>query len=50
MDPGPPLLACLWHGLEYDIATGQSFMGAWARKPVGPQVRRQGPARAGSPR
>jgi nitrite reductase/ring-hydroxylating ferredoxin subunit len=27
MDPGPPLLACPWHGWEYDIATGQSFMG-----------------------
>jgi nitrite reductase/ring-hydroxylating ferredoxin subunit len=24
---GPPLLACPWHGWEYDIATGQSFMG-----------------------
>lgn len=28
MDSGPPLLACPWHGWEYDIATGQSFMGA----------------------
>ncbi|HEY3879090.1 MAG TPA: Rieske 2Fe-2S domain-containing protein [Trebonia sp.] len=27
LDPGPPLLACPWHGWEYDIATGQSFMG-----------------------
>ncbi|MBO0824484.1 MAG: Rieske 2Fe-2S domain-containing protein [Actinobacteria bacterium] len=27
MDTGPPLLACPWHGWEYDIATGQSFMG-----------------------
>ena len=27
MAPGPPLLACPWHGWEYDIATGQSFMG-----------------------
>jgi nitrite reductase/ring-hydroxylating ferredoxin subunit len=27
MDAGPPLLACPWHGWEYDIATGQSFMG-----------------------
>lgn len=27
MDPGPPLLACPWHGWEYDLATGQSFMG-----------------------
>jgi nitrite reductase/ring-hydroxylating ferredoxin subunit len=27
MDPGPPLLACPWHGWEYDITTGQSFMG-----------------------
>jgi nitrite reductase/ring-hydroxylating ferredoxin subunit len=27
MDSGPPLLACPWHGWEYDIATGQSFMG-----------------------
>jgi nitrite reductase/ring-hydroxylating ferredoxin subunit len=26
-DGGPPLLACPWHGWEYDIATGQSFMG-----------------------
>jgi nitrite reductase/ring-hydroxylating ferredoxin subunit len=26
-DSGPPLLACPWHGWEYDIATGQSFMG-----------------------
>jgi nitrite reductase/ring-hydroxylating ferredoxin subunit len=24
---GPPLLACPWHGWEYDLATGQSFMG-----------------------
>ncbi|MCI4361369.1 MAG: Rieske 2Fe-2S domain-containing protein, partial [Thermoplasmata archaeon] len=27
MDPGVPLLACPWHGWEYDLATGQSFMG-----------------------
>jgi nitrite reductase/ring-hydroxylating ferredoxin subunit len=27
IDPGPPLLACPWHGWEYDIETGQSFMG-----------------------
>ena len=27
MGSGPPLLACPWHGWEYDIATGQSFMG-----------------------
>jgi len=27
IDSGPPLLACPWHGWEYDIATGQSFMG-----------------------
>src|SRR5690242_12859080 len=27
MADGPPLLACPWHGWEYDIATGQSFMG-----------------------
>ncbi len=27
MDTGAPLLACPWHGWEYDIATGQSFMG-----------------------
>ena len=27
MDPGPPLIACPWHGWEYDLATGQSFMG-----------------------
>jgi nitrite reductase/ring-hydroxylating ferredoxin subunit len=27
MDSGPPLLACPWHGWEYDLATGQSFMG-----------------------
>lgn len=27
MDSGPPLLACPWHGWEYDIATGQSFTG-----------------------
>ncbi|MBO0832335.1 MAG: Rieske 2Fe-2S domain-containing protein [Actinobacteria bacterium] len=27
LDTGPPLLACPWHGWEYDIATGQSFMG-----------------------
>jgi nitrite reductase/ring-hydroxylating ferredoxin subunit len=26
-DSGPPLLACPWHGWEYDITTGQSFMG-----------------------
>ena len=25
--PGPPLIACPWHGWEYDLATGQSFMG-----------------------
>ena len=24
---GPPLLACPWHGWEYDLATGQSFIG-----------------------
>jgi nitrite reductase/ring-hydroxylating ferredoxin subunit len=27
---GPMLLACPWHGWEYDLATGQSFMGAAA--------------------
>jgi len=27
MEPGPPLIACPWHGWEYDLATGQSFMG-----------------------
>lgn len=27
MAPGPPLLACPWHGWEYDLATGQSFLG-----------------------
>ena len=27
MDDSPPLLACPWHGWEYDLATGQSFMG-----------------------
>ena len=27
LDDGPPLLACPWHGWEYDLATGQSFMG-----------------------
>jgi len=27
VDDGPPLLACPWHGWEYDLATGQSFMG-----------------------
>jgi nitrite reductase/ring-hydroxylating ferredoxin subunit len=27
MADGPPLLACPWHGWEYDLATGQSFMG-----------------------
>src|SRR5215475_11365320 len=27
IDPGQPLLACPWHGWEYDLATGQSFMG-----------------------
>ncbi|MGH3298291.1 MAG: Rieske (2Fe-2S) protein [Trebonia sp.] len=27
MDQGPPLIACPWHGWEYDLATGQSFMG-----------------------
>jgi len=26
LESGPPLLACPWHGWEYDIATGQSFM------------------------
>ena len=24
---GPPLITCPWHGWEYDLATGQSFMG-----------------------
>jgi nitrite reductase/ring-hydroxylating ferredoxin subunit len=27
MDDGPPLITCPWHGWEYDLATGQSFMG-----------------------
>ena len=27
VDDGPPLLACPWHGWEYDLATGQSFAG-----------------------
>jgi len=27
LDSGPPLIACPWHGWEYDLATGQSFMG-----------------------
>jgi nitrite reductase/ring-hydroxylating ferredoxin subunit len=27
---GPMLIACPWHGWEYDLATGQSFMGARA--------------------
>ena len=27
LDAGPPLIACPWHGWEYDLATGQSFMG-----------------------
>jgi nitrite reductase/ring-hydroxylating ferredoxin subunit len=27
MDDGPPLIACPWHGWEYDLATGQSFTG-----------------------
>jgi 3-phenylpropionate/trans-cinnamate dioxygenase ferredoxin subunit len=27
MESGPPLIACPWHGWEYDLATGQSFMG-----------------------
>jgi nitrite reductase/ring-hydroxylating ferredoxin subunit len=27
MEDGPPLIACPWHGWEYDLATGQSFMG-----------------------
>jgi nitrite reductase/ring-hydroxylating ferredoxin subunit len=27
MGSGPPLLACPWHGWEYDLATGQSFLG-----------------------
>ena len=25
-----PMLACPWHGWEYDLATGQSFMGSGA--------------------
>jgi nitrite reductase/ring-hydroxylating ferredoxin subunit len=40
-DPGvvrhadePPLIACPWHGWEYDLATGQSFIG-----PTEPHVR-----------
>lgn len=27
MDDDAPLLACPWHGWEYDLATGQSFLG-----------------------
>jgi nitrite reductase/ring-hydroxylating ferredoxin subunit len=27
MDGPPRLVACPWHGWEYDLATGQSFMG-----------------------
>jgi nitrite reductase/ring-hydroxylating ferredoxin subunit len=27
IDDGPPLITCPWHGWEYDLATGQSFMG-----------------------
>ena len=27
LDSGSPLIACPWHGWEYDLATGQSFMG-----------------------
>ena len=27
VESGPPLIACPWHGWEYDLATGQSFMG-----------------------
>jgi nitrite reductase/ring-hydroxylating ferredoxin subunit len=27
LDSSPPLIACPWHGWEYDLATGQSFMG-----------------------
>ena len=27
VDDGPPLITCPWHGWEYDLATGQSFMG-----------------------
>jgi nitrite reductase/ring-hydroxylating ferredoxin subunit len=27
MDDGDVLLACPWHGWEYDLATGQSFLG-----------------------
>ena len=27
LDSGPPLIACPWHGWEYDLATGQSFTG-----------------------
>jgi 3-phenylpropionate/trans-cinnamate dioxygenase ferredoxin subunit len=27
IEQGPPLIACPWHGWEYDLATGQSFMG-----------------------
>lgn len=26
-EDGPSLIACPWHGWEYDLATGQSFMG-----------------------
>ena len=27
MDESPSLIACPWHGWEYDLETGQSFMG-----------------------
>ena len=27
MDGPPRLVACPWHGWEYDLETGQSFMG-----------------------
>ncbi|MBN9107462.1 MAG: Rieske (2Fe-2S) protein [Pseudonocardia sp.] len=55
LDDGPTLLACPWHGWEYDLATGQSWFGP-EEKPVrtyevsveapegeGPQGRRPGP-------
>jgi nitrite reductase/ring-hydroxylating ferredoxin subunit len=27
MEGGPSLIACPWHGWEYDLETGQSFLG-----------------------
>ena len=47
----PTLLACPWHGWEYDLATGQSFLGPGEPRRQGLRRRRRARrARAGRPR